>query len=109
MAEKADPDALKITNQFRSRNGFVYDLKCRGVRLTLNIGQRQNPSDPGEWCVDACVNAPPQATPIGAWGATRIDALREVGRLWAASAGDLGLPMFDWDAVATALSGVRAV
>ena len=64
MAEKADPDALKITNQFRSRNGFVYDLKCRGVRLTLNIGQRQNPSDPGEWCVDACVNAPPQATTL---------------------------------------------
>jgi len=109
MSHKTDTDTTKITNQFRSRTGFVYDLKSSGVRLTLNIWQKQTPADPGEWCVDARASATPDGTSIEAWGGTRIDALREVGRLWATKGGALGLPTLDWEAVATALSGVRAV
>jgi hypothetical protein len=108
MAEK-NPDGLKITNQFRSRTGFVYDLKCEGARLTVSITQRQNPTDAGEWCVEARPNPAPEAGPIAAWGATKIDALREVGRLWVDKATELGLPRFDWQAVATALTDVRAL
>jgi hypothetical protein len=109
MAHKTDTDATKITNQFRSRTGYVYDLKSSGVRITLNIWQKQNPAEPGEWCVDARVSSTHEAAPIEAWGGTRIDALREVGRLWATKGVALGLPTCDWEAVATALSTVRAI
>jgi len=108
MAEK-NPDALKITNQFRSRTGFVYDLKYEAVRLTVEIARRQNPDEPGEWHMEVRVSSVPDAAPIDAWAETRRDALTEVGRVWANSAPELGLPTVDWVAVATALSDVRAV
>jgi hypothetical protein len=55
------------------------------------------------------VASTPEAAPIEAWGGTRIDALREVGRLWATKGVALGLPTCDWEAVATVLTSVRAV
>ena len=109
MAEKKDPETLRITNQFRSKTGFVYDLKCNGERLTINITPRQNTGDAGEWSVEARLGSSPDAKSVPAWGSTRLDALREVGRLWTSQATELGLPTFDWDAVATALSNVRAL
>jgi hypothetical protein len=35
--------------------------------------------------------------------------LKEVSRQWTATGTNLGLPAFDWDAVTTLLSTVRAV
>lgn len=107
--EKPDANAPKITNQFRSRVGFTYDVKSSGVRLTFNVWQKQNAADPGEWCVDARVSSRPDAAPITAWASTRMDALKEVSRVWAQTGGELGLPAFDWDAVTQLLSTVRAV
>ena len=109
MAKKEDADALKITNQFRSKMGFVYDLKCEGSRLTVNITPRQNPADAGEWHVEARPGSLPDVVPIAAWAPTRVDALREVGRLWSSQVTSNGFPTFDWEAVAKALSDVRAV
>jgi hypothetical protein len=107
--EKPDANAPKITNQFRSRLGFVYDVKSSGVRLTFNVWKKQNEADPGEWCVDARVNSVPETAPIAAWASTRADALKEVSRVWTTTGSDLGLPAFDWEAVTLLLSGVRAV
>jgi hypothetical protein len=107
MSDKRS-DALKITNQFRSRTGFVYDLKCESARLILSVVPRETPDDPGEWSVEARASTQDSA-PITAWGPTKRDALREVGAAWMARAQTLGLPTFDWDAVATVLSEVRAV
>jgi hypothetical protein len=101
-------DALKITNQLRSRNGFVYGLKCEGVALILSIMPSENPEDQGAWSVEARVGTK-DSTPITAWGPTKRDALREVAAAWAARAAMLGLPTFDWQAVATVLSEVRAL
>jgi hypothetical protein len=56
----------------------------------------------------ASTSASADAT-VEAWGPTRIDALREVARLWTERTLQLNLPSFDWDAVAKALSEVRAV
>jgi hypothetical protein len=108
MAEK-NTQALRIMNQFRSRTGFVYDLKCEAARLTVSIAQRQSAADPGEWSVEARAGVAPDVAPIAAWASTRRDALREVGLAWASQAATLGLPAFDWEAIATALSDVRAV
>jgi len=108
-ADATKADALKITNQYRSKMGFVYDLKCNGVRLTVGITPRQGPTDPGEWCVEGHAGSMPDAPPIAAWGATRSETLSEVGRQWVSKSAELGLPEFDWAAVAVALTGVRAI
>jgi hypothetical protein len=102
-------NALKITNQYRSKTGFVYDLKCNGMRLTVGIAPRQGPTDPGEWCVEGQAGSLPDMLPIAAWGPTRSETLSEVGRQWVSKTAELGLPEFDWVAVAAVLADVRAI
>src|SRR4051812_19809418 len=107
-AEKAK-DALKITDQSRDRNGMVYDLKADGNRLIVRISPRENPNDANEWRIDASVSSAPESTVVTRWGATKSDALRDVGEVWVSVAAEQGLPTFDWKAVAEALSAVRAI
>ncbi len=103
-----DKEALKITNQFRNKRGIVYDLKHQADRLTVCITQRENPDDQGEWRVD--LSAGSQGEPVvSEWGPTKADALKAAGAAWSATADSLGLPTFDWDAVAKALTTVRAI
>ena len=107
MTEK-DKDSLRITNQFRSKGSMVYDLRCSGERLTLVVSPRTTEGDGGEWCVEARAAGRPEVGRIERWGATRIDALRAVGRAWNEPVSGT-LPRFDWEAVAKALIAVRAV
>jgi hypothetical protein len=102
-------ETIKITDQFRSRNGFVYDFRCEGARLTLSIAPRELPTDAGEWKVEARTGHAQEATVVTEWGATRVDALREVGRAWVSRAVEQGLPKFDWEGVEKALREVRAI
>jgi hypothetical protein len=106
--EKKRTDGLKITNQHRSRTGFVYDLQCDTGKLILAITPRETPADPGDWSVEARTSSQ-DPSPIVAWGATRRDALRETGVAWIANAQARALPTFDWEAVAELLADVRAV
>jgi hypothetical protein len=108
-AEPKDKDALRITDQFRSNRGSVYDLRCQGSRLTLCIAERSNAQDPDNFRVEAWTGARDDANVIAEWGATRAVALSAVGRFWASHASERGLPMFDWESVAKALGEVRAL
>jgi hypothetical protein len=107
--KQAEKDSLRITDQFRGRRGFVYDFRCQGSRLTLCIVPRASPDDSDEWCIEARSSHAPGAVVVAEWGPTRVDALRAVGRTWVSQAPEQGLPSFDWDAVATALTQVRAL
>lgn len=98
---------VKITNQFRSRTGFVYDLKCDGQRLVLRIGASELQPEDG-WHVQAASASSDDTPSVEAYAATRADALREVGRRWADSGGP-NFPAFDWEAVEKALTAVRAL
>lgn len=114
MSEKSDKaeklkDALKITDQSRDRNGMVYDLKAEGNRLTVRIFPRENPTEQNEWRIEARVSSAPEALTVTQWGATRTEALQEVGKVWVSLAAEQGLPTFDWAAVAVALNAVRAL
>lgn len=108
MSEK-NTDTLKITNQFRLRTGLVYDFRCEGARLTVSVTPRERPEDAGEWRVEARASHSPEAFVVTSWGGTRIEALREVGRVWGSKAVEHGLPTFDWEAVVKALQDVRAL
>ncbi len=99
--------AVKITNQFRSRTGFVYDLKCDGQRLVLRIGASMHEPQDG-WHVQAASASADDTPSVEAYAPTRADALREVGRRWADSGGP-NFPAFDWEAVEKALTAVRAL
>lgn len=112
MRERDEPKstALRIMNQFRASGGMTYDMKCDGVRLTLEIHERTHEAQPDAWRIEArgASSADRKATVLE-WGPTRIEALRAVGRAWAESADTMGLRVFDWDAVANALVAVKAL
>ena len=99
---------LSIANQFRDRGSMVYDFIQSDARLTLRITSRMNEDDPGEFRVDASEGSRGEVF-VTAWGATRAAALAAVGTSWQETHVGLGLPMFDWEAVATALNAVRAL
>ncbi len=100
---------LHIATQYRSALGMTYELECRGAQLDLQVSQRKAPDDAGEWRVEARPGRAVDAARITEWGATRRDALSEVARSWTSQASALGLPAFDWEAVARVLSAVRAI
>jgi hypothetical protein len=102
-----EPSTLRITNQFRSRDGMVYDMRQHGAHLTVVVTPRMSEQDSGEWRVRARTgNADGES--IEEWGPTRLDALRAVGRAWTEK-GSSGLPQFDWEAIVTQLLAVRAL
>jgi hypothetical protein len=102
--------ALRITNQFHSGGGMAYDLKLEAMRLTLLITARSNADDEGDWRIRGCgwLTADHKVTLV-AWGATREEAVRTLGRTWGSSPDTPGLRTLDWDAVVAALHGVRAL
>lgn len=101
-------DSLRITDQFRTRHGMAYELRERGSRLTLLIAERATPEAGTEWLVEATSTQFPGAAFANA-AATRAEALRRTGVNWAADCDARGLPSFDWEAVAKALTAVRAI
>jgi hypothetical protein len=106
--EKSGP-TVRITNQFRKRQAMVYDLSCEDVRLTLEVSARPNDDGLGEWKVEAHARQAAEKPTIHEPGATRDDALRAVARSWTAKLGVYGFPKLDWEAVSTAMLGVRAI
>jgi len=109
VKEKERADRLRITDQFRSKNGFVYDIRFEGSRLTLFIAPREHESDSGDWKVEATARRPADPFVITQWGLTKVDALHEVQKSWLSQAEAQGLPTFDWTAVEKALRDVRAI
>ncbi len=107
--DKENDSGLRITQQFRSGRAMVYDLRDRGSRLTVRIFERQSSAEPGDFRVEAATGSGPDIPVITGWGATRAEALREAGRSWSEARFTTALPAFDWEAVARALSAVRAV
>jgi hypothetical protein len=102
--------ALRITNQFHSKGGMAYDLKCEGVRLTLLVSAKSRTEDPGEWRIEARgARTADNVAVVIEWGATKVAALQAVGVSWADALETNGMRVFDWSAVAKILSTVGAV
>jgi hypothetical protein len=104
--DAAAEDALRITAQFRTREGMAYELREHGERLTVLITAAADASMP--WRVEAFATGRPDANVQHA-ALTRREALRLTGAEWRRDAGARTLPSFDWDAIALALGSVRAI
>jgi hypothetical protein len=110
MKPEVDDDAIRITQQFRSRDAMVYDLRGRAGRLTLRItGQGGDDGPPTEWRIEASTSSSPDDVVVAEGGATRADALRAVGQSWNEKRLARNLPSFDWESVARAMAAVRAI
>jgi hypothetical protein len=104
-------DTLRITNQYRDKDrggAMAYELRCGDARIVLRAA-RSAADDSNEWRFEAHTFQSPDLVVIGDWQPSRIAALAAIGSLWSSKAASLGLPTFDWTAMATALSAVRAI
>jgi hypothetical protein len=110
MKPEVDEDAIRITQQFRSRDAMVYDLRGKAGPLTLRItGRGGDDGSPVEWRVEASTSGSPDAVVVSETGATRAEALRAVGSTWNEKRLASNLPSFDWESVARAMAAVRAI
>jgi hypothetical protein len=110
MTSERDEDAVRITQQFRSRDAMIYDLRGGAGRLTLRVtGRGGGAGPPTEWRIEASTSSSPDAVVVAELGATRAEALRAVGRSWNDKRLANNLPSFDWESVARAMAAVRAI
>lgn len=106
---KADPDAPRITLQYRDRDRrMVYELRHGTSALVLLASQNADTSS-AEWRFEAHPAESPQLVVVGKWNATRTDAFRAMRDLWIERSDALGLVHVDWEKVEGALSAVRAL
>ncbi|HVO31425.1 MAG TPA: hypothetical protein VMV18_11830 [bacterium] len=111
MKPEIEEDAVRITQQFRSGQAMVYDLRGTAGRLTLRVTGRGGADDqpPTEWRIEAATSSSPDAVVVAECAATRADALQAVGRTWGQKRMACNLPLFDWESVARAMRAVRAI
>jgi hypothetical protein len=109
MVKDKSTASVRITTQFRSGKSMMYDLSCEDNRLTVEIAPSEN--DAGQQAFTAAAHArqSPERPSITEPGPTRAEALRAVGRAWAAKNGAFGFPTVDWEQVGQALHAVRAI
>ncbi len=98
--------ACKVTMQYHSGNGFVYELDSAGTPLAVHVSRA---AAEGDWLVAVHNGRSVDAAVIAESASTRSEALRRVASSWAEKSFELGLPKFDWNAVADALLAVRAI
>jgi hypothetical protein len=106
MAKKQDTAKVRITDQFRSGQSMVYDLKCDGVRLTISMSF-SNDSD--KWKIQAETRQIPDPAALEATGSSRAEALDVVAEAWRERRANIGYPPFDWGAIRDVLAAVRAI
>jgi hypothetical protein len=111
-SERAEPNALRITMQYHSRKGTVYELEKAGLTLDVHVAPDQTGESlnvPDQWLVGAQSSRATDAVVIAERAGTRTEALRRVGQTWTACARERNLPLFDWSAVEKVLLSVRAL
>jgi hypothetical protein len=111
MKAEIDAEAVRITQQFRSGQAMVYDLRGAAGRLTLRITGRGETDEgpPTEWRIEASTSTSPETAVVSESAATRADALQAVGHTWSEKRMACNLPSFDWESVTRAMRAVRAV
>ena len=105
-----EPQPLcKVTMQYRSGAGKVFELESAGKLLDVHVTPRQEADPDGQWRVTAQDQRGGGATVISEWGATRGEALEKVSRTWVEQMSERNLSAFDWVAVTKTLQAIRAI
>jgi len=99
----------RVVTRYHSAGEMVYELETADARLELRISSRMLAAGERSWHVAAQSGSPPDSAAISDEAETKRGALDKVAAQWTGQAADLGLPTFDWNAVATALLAVRGI
>ena len=107
---RPDSGAPRIVMQYFRGDTLVCELRTAGesLRVLISRGDDEGNRDNG-WRIEAHRKVVDDDIVIGALGATRRAAFTEMCSKWSTQAPELGLLVVDWDAVAVALSSVRAI
>ena len=106
----AKPEPLcKVTMQYRSGAGKVFELESAGLMLDVHVTPREASDSAGQWQVAAHDRRSAGANVICESGATRGEALEKVSRAWVEQMTERNLTPFDWIAVTSTLQAIRAI
>ena len=106
----AKPEPLcKVTMQYRSGAGKVFELESAGRMLDVHVTPREASDEAGKWQVAAHDRRSEGAIVISESGATRGEALEKVSRAWVEQMTERNLTPFDWIAVTSTLQAIRAI
>jgi len=106
MAKDERKPAARITGQFRSRDGMVYDFICESIRITISV----SPSElDHQWNADAIAKQLPGAPSMRGTGPSRGAAIDALAESWESKDGAAGTPRLDWSAIREAMTAVRAI
>jgi len=100
-----DPANTRISVQYRTKQGKVYEITRGNDVLALCISPPELDSD--KWHVEARLGTAPGAVVADGWGTTATAALSATALAWTSQIPVL--TVFDWDAVTRELKGVHAV
>jgi hypothetical protein len=106
MSKTESAAKVRITDQFRSGQSMVYDLKCESIRLSIFMTFSAENS---VWTIRAEAKQVPEPGQEQATGSSRDEALTVLAKAWQDHHGTIGYPAVDWVAIREALVAVRAV
>ena len=106
MANDVKKPVVRITGQFRSGNGMVYDFICNDVRIAISVA----PSTPDDqWNAEAIAKQVPAPAPLHGVGSSRGEAITALAATWMSKNGAEGAPWLDWSAIRECLAAVKAI
>jgi hypothetical protein len=97
----------RITQQFRERHNMTYELECEGATLVVRVFPLEG--EPAEWRVEARTTDASDAIVARATASSAAVALERVAAWWRENTATRALSTFDWNAVAEAMTAVRAL
>lgn len=102
---------MRIVQQFREAHNMTYELDCTGSPLIVRVfpmnGESATPTS--EWKIEARVSNAADAVVASATAPTRALALTGVAQWWSDNAATYALGSYDWNAIAEAMTTVRAI
>ena len=104
------PRATRIAMQHFRGDTLVCELRTAETSLIVHISRADVEGNRNAgWKIEAHDKVVGEDVVVVASGPTRRAALEEVSHQWSARGPELGLHLVDWDAIAAALSSVRAI
>jgi hypothetical protein len=106
MAKDDKITRVRITDQFRDKQGMVYELNCQGVKMSISM---INSNQDAAWEAEATAKVLPAPIVARGIGPSRDEAFRVLRDAWGAHRDASTCPMLDWEAIREALTAVRAL
>ena len=106
MAKDEKSTRVRITDQFRDKQGMVYELNCQGVKMSISMVSSNREA---EWHAEATAKVLPAPVVARGIGPSRNEAFQVLRDAWGTHRDANTCPMLDWEGIREALTAVRAL